>query len=93
MEADREKDCTWTVTDHACSACGGRVLVQRDAQAQMSVRCAECGRAAKGGNEALCYCGAHFGELGRAFECVRNLQVTDQVPYEVLVRERDDNRS
>lgn len=78
----------WQLTAHACRHCFGRVLARSVAGEIAEVRCAECGRHADGPPRMLCACGADCGALGFALECFRNPHVTDEVPHEVLVRER-----
>jgi hypothetical protein len=60
-------------------------------------RCAECGATATGRVEAACCCGAEERADGRGakvftrslgLECVRNPEPTDEVPLQVLVRQR-----
>jgi hypothetical protein len=78
----------WQLSNHACRHCFGRVL-QRVVRGEVSeVRCAECGKRADGAPRMLCVCGMECGALGYALECFRNPRVTDEVPHEVLVRER-----
>jgi hypothetical protein len=50
----------WVIVDHACRACGGRVVASADGA---KVRCAECSAEAEGSHENLCWCGpAHCCE-------------------------------
>lgn len=78
----------WTVVDHACLNCGGRVLVRLHKGREIEARCAECGSQAEGDHSAVCCCGADLGELGKVLECFRNPNVSKEVPYQILVRER-----
>lgn len=78
----------WQVADHACRFCFGRVLQRVHKGEAVEVRCAECGKRADGAPKMLCCCGADCGDLGLALECVKNPQVTNENPHEILVRER-----
>ncbi len=78
----------WTVVDHACRHCGGRVLVRLHKGRQVASRCAECGAEGDGDHSTVCCCGEDLGALGRALECFRNPNVSREVPYQILVRER-----
>ncbi len=86
---------TWEMTDHACSRCFGRVLEQEDATkagaGRWLYRCAECGLEGLGTALAVCCCSTQIG--GRAgLECVRNPSPTRELPQEVLVRQRREER-
>jgi hypothetical protein len=80
---------SWTLSDHACRFCFGRVL-QRKVKGQVEVRCAECCKAAQSGPMGICCCGADCGALGRALECFRNPNITEANRQEIMVRERVD---
>lgn len=75
----------WTISDHACRHCGGRVLVE---SVKNLARCAECGAHAVGDHTSICCCGAQLGALGRVLECVRNPAPSKESPYQIMVRER-----
>ena len=57
----------WTVVDHACRGCGGRVLRRGDI-----FRCSSCEAESKGNPTGICGCGmaGPDGKLG--FRCKRN---------------------
>ncbi|MDE1141298.1 MAG: KilA-N domain-containing protein [Paraburkholderia tropica] len=78
----------WVVTNHACRHCLGRVLQRLSRGVVVQVRCAECGKIEDGPVDLLCACGADCGDLGHALECFKNPNVTNEIPHEVLVRER-----
>lgn len=78
----------WQITNHACRHCLGRVLQRVSRSVVVEVRCAECGKSEDGPVRMLCACGADCGDLGHALECFKNPNVTDEIPHEVLVRER-----
>jgi hypothetical protein len=78
----------WQLANHACRFCFGRVLQRVAGGRVVEVRCAECGKSADGLPRMLCCCGAECGDLGYVLECVRNRNVTNEVPHEILVRER-----
>lgn len=91
----------WELTDHACRRCFGRVLERvgpgEGGELRAEFRCAECGATATGQVEAACCCGAEERTDGRGarmfarslgLECVRNPEPTDELPLQVLVRQR-----
>ncbi|MEM5330356.1 KilA-N domain-containing protein [Paraburkholderia sp. JHI2823] len=78
----------WQVADHACRFCFGRVLQRVHKCEVVEVRCANCGKRADGPPKILCCCSADCGDLGHALECFKNPEVTNEVPHEILVRER-----
>lgn len=75
----------WSLTDHACGRCFGRVLMSVDTG---EFRCAECGHSGHGEVGSVCCCGVVVAGKVGALECYRNDAVSDAVPQEVLVRER-----
>ena len=78
----------WSLSDHACRFCFGRVLQREERGKIVEVRCAECGKAAPGAAHTVCCCGADYGALDRVLECFRNPNMTEAIPQEILVRER-----
>lgn len=87
---------TWDLTDHCCRVCFGRVLEREDKAApgaeRWRYRCAECGAAGVGWALSICFCGAKVGN-GPGLECVRNPAApTQEVPHEVVVRQRVEQR-
>lgn len=85
----------WTLTDHACSACFGRIL--RSARGPVVYRCANCGAQAAGvkglENPPICACEVKFGKKGTKspgasrFRCER-VEPSPTCPAEIVVRER-----
>ena len=84
----RRHSSGWECADHACRHCSGRLLRRVNLEGTVVHRCAECGANAVGEHAMLCWCGVEVRGHGMVFECFRNLEVTDSVPQEVLVRER-----
>lgn len=86
---------TWDLTDHACERCFGRVLEEEDTSAagaaRWRYRCAECDHGGLGSALAICCCSAKVGG-GPGLECVRNPAPTKEMPQEVLVRQRVEQR-
>jgi hypothetical protein len=67
---------TWTLADHLCRACGGRILKCASGAGPTPGgnplwKCADCGRSASGmGPEVLCWCGqAHRFNRDHAYVC------------------------
>jgi hypothetical protein len=77
----------WQLSNHACRFCFGRVLQRAVGGVIVQVRCAECGAGASGAVDQICACGAECGDIGYVLKCVRNPQVTNENPHEVLIRE------
>lgn len=75
-------------TDHACRHCYGRLMRRDLGDGKVVHRCAECGSSAEGDHDQLCWCGVEVRNHGNMFECYRNPAVSQNVPLEVLVRER-----
>lgn len=71
---------TWTLTDHACRVCLGRVLVQGD-----RYRCADCGAAGEGSHESICGCGIKVAGRRGGFKCAVNPNPGPGCPAEVLI--------
>jgi hypothetical protein len=68
---------TWTITDHMCRECGGRVLQQESGGRPSGggnplYRCADCGVGACGmGPSVICWCGfRHRGQTEQAYMCL-----------------------
>lgn len=78
----------WQLADHACRYCFGRILQRISKGRVLEVRCAECGAREEGDVDLLCCCGADCGDLGRALMCVKNPDVSRELPHEVVIRER-----
>ena len=82
------KTRAWTITDHACRRCFGRVL--RTASAPTSYRCSICGleeAAVKGlTHPPICACGVKVGGRDAGIRCVVNTP-TPELPHEIVVKE------
>lgn len=84
---------TWTLTDHACSACFGRVM--RAARGPVVYRCANCGVEEPGvkglEHPPICACEIKVGKSKKSagasrFRCER-VEPTLECPAEIVVRE------
>ncbi len=78
----------YTVTDHVCRECLGRILERVDNPAG-GYRCSNCGASTVGAVESLCACGMRIdanADLG--FRCEPNPKQTFEFPHEVVVRRR-----
>lgn len=78
----------WSVLDHVCRVCLGRILTTTGADGQRHYRCADCGSVAVNRVENLCACGATLRTGGSAgLRCVPNPERgTPEAPPEVVVR-------
>ena len=76
----------WTLTEHVCRVCLGRVLERRDSERGKVFRCADCGEEVEGRVENLCACGARL-RTGRnaGLRCVSHPPTPD-APSEIVVR-------
>lgn len=69
---------TWTLEDHLCRGCGGRMLRRAGGPSVMTpggnpiFRCADCGKKTSDmGPEALCWCGFSLrGQHATAYKCM-----------------------
>jgi hypothetical protein len=75
---------TWSMVDHACRACAGRVLASADGA---RVRCAECSAEAAGGPETICWCGALPAGARARLKCVRSSGATPEFPSQIVAIE------
>lgn len=58
VSAKREPVQGWTITDHICRCCFGRVLMREAFDRRRTYRCSNCGIQADGKSEAtICTCG------------------------------------
>lgn len=76
----------WTLTDHICRACFGRVLRQPQGEGVRRYRCSNCGLEATGRDEsALCACGLRLkGGRDAGIRCERNPTPTPEFPSEIV---------
>lgn len=83
----------WTLTDHACAGCFGRVL--RSARGPVVYRCANCGQEEAGvkglEHPPICACSVKFGRSSKSpgvskFRC-EAVTPSASCPAEVVVRE------
>jgi hypothetical protein len=77
----------WTLTDHCCRVCFGRVLARTAADGRRVVRCADCGASAEGGHDALCACGIATGAAKVRLQCQRQAAPTSEYPSEIVAVE------
>ncbi len=86
---------TWTLTDHICAHCMGRVLASSDQSAPMVFRCSNCGHTGEHAPDSICCCGMSTRELTRGgvvvqkpkligLRCVRNIHPTPELPCEII---------
>jgi hypothetical protein len=77
----------WTLTDHVCRRCFGRVLERSDVGGRRIARCADCGAEAVGSHDALCACGADLGMAKLRLRCERQAAPTPEHPSEIIAVE------
>lgn len=71
------RERTWTLEDHLCASCGGRILrcatnTGMTPGGNPLFKCADCGKSASGSNAgALCWCGvSHRGQTATPYRCL-----------------------
>lgn len=70
----------WTITDHVCRVCFGRVL-----HSEKQARCADCGVSGAQVKD-VCACGAKLNSGGNAgLRCTKNLDVRPECPAEIVI--------
>lgn len=83
----------WEITDHACRHCMGRILRRAKSGGGFVVCCSECGASVDGDCTSLCWCGVEVRGYGAVFECIRNENISQESPQQVLVREKHMTKS
>lgn len=85
----------FTLLDHACRVCGGRLLESTLGTGEQHVRCAECGlnvdaeTSARTPWQSICYCGVTLaGGVDAGLRCMRSKARTPERPHEVVVCHR-----
>ena len=77
----------WTLTDHVCRQCFGRLLKGTDADGKPLVRCSHCGTEQQSARvETLCCCGAKLpnGRLA-GLKCAPNPCPNIEQPAQIVV--------
>lgn len=69
----------WSLTEHICSRCLGRVLRRGD-----TYRCADCGHTGSGSHVAVCTCGVKIAGRDGGFRCRRNTRQSIESPSEII---------
>lgn len=86
-------DHAWTITDHVCLACLGRVLERKggEGEATRIFRCSNCGASGIGrsglSHPPICACGSKVGNKDAGLRCVRNDRQRPELLSEIIVRE------
>lgn len=76
----------WTVTDHLCRECLGRILYRVDGAAAGTHQCSNCAADAAGAIEALCSCGLRLKDgKDMGFRCLPNPKRGPDFPAEIVV--------
>lgn len=70
----------FSLTDHACRHCGGRVL-----QAGDQFRCGTCSAVGMGSTKAICGCGAFPNVKGGGYRCEANPNRNPANPAEIVI--------
>lgn len=77
----------WTLLDHVCRFCYGRLLWRQDGQGQEVIRCADCDTEVMGRLDDLCACGARTpnGRYLLGLRCTVNPTQSAANPMRVVV--------
>jgi hypothetical protein len=85
--AAADPSVAWTIVDHVCRRCLGRVLARTDADGRRIARCADCGLEAVGEHPAICACGIDTGAAKVRLRCERQAAPTAEYPSEIIATE------
>ena len=85
----------WTITDHVCQVCFGRILSRAIAVTEdnpdpgRTFRCADCGVEKVGASSAVvCMCGFKIaGRKNLGARCEPNSERTPEFPAEIIARQ------
>ena len=74
---------TWTITNHICRFCFGRILQSENGD---SIRCSDCGQTLTNSKvRSLCSCGTKLKNGKNAgFQCVANVDHTPGINQEIV---------
>lgn len=82
-------DPLWSLTQHCCRCCFGRILSRPHGTPGMRIfRCADCGLEKEGHQAScLCACGAKLNARNAAIRCQPNERPTPEFPFEICARQ------
>lgn len=77
----------WSIEQHVCRACGGRLLSRDAGEQGDEYRCSNCGTTATGRRPwVLCGCGIRIrGAVDAGLRCRPNPERTPESPGEIVV--------
>jgi hypothetical protein len=81
----------WSITDHVCLACLGRVLASAPLGATRIFRCVNCGATTDAVGAApgsICACAARVGKKDAGLRCVRNDRQRPELMCEIIAKDR-----
>lgn len=77
----------WSVVDHLCRICFGRLMIRRAESGKLVVKCAECDAAIEGSHLDICCCGVTLQSGANAgLRCMKNEARTPEQPQAIIVR-------
>lgn len=81
----------WALTDHACRACFGRIIVRETFDGRRIYRCTNCGAEREGRTEAaLCCCGIRLKTgVDAGIRCQPNPDPTPEFPSEIVAAQAE----
>jgi hypothetical protein len=80
----------WSITDHVCLACLGRVLGAAALGAPRIYRCVNCGATADAVGAvpgSICACAARVAKKDAGLRCVRNARQRPELLSEVIAKD------
>jgi hypothetical protein len=87
--SDTDQQPQWTLTEHCCRCCFGRVLFRKTFDGRKLYRCANCGVEREGKDEtSICSCGIKLKtRIDAGIRCVRNDQPSPECPVEIVAEQ------
>jgi len=81
----------WTLTDHVCRACFGRIVARETFDRRHVYRCTNCGAEREGRTESvLCCCGIRLKSgVDAGIRCQRNPEPTPEFPSEIVAAQAE----
>lgn len=86
-----ELEYVWSLTDHLCGTCLGRVLERPECDGRPLYRCSNCGVEGEGRqgltHPPICACGSRLGKRDAGIRCVLNRRQRPDLLGEIIAAE------
>lgn len=91
MVRGEDKGPLWSITNHVCRCCFGRVLVRETFDRRRVYRCSNCGLEAEGRSEAaICACGIKLRTgVDAGIRCQVNAEKSPEWPSEITAAQAE----